>query len=69
MFTSGLLNSIWICVRVWFRALKLFIALVCVFQREKEKQECVCIGLFVKALLPWACRLNMKGSLTWQALP
>ncbi len=30
---------------------------------------CVCVGLFVKALLLWACRLNMKGSLTWQASP
>lgn len=28
----------------------------------------VCVLLFV-ALLPWACRLNMKESLTWQALP
>lgn len=25
--------------------------------------------LFFKALLPWVCRPNMKGSLTWQALP
>lgn len=29
----------------------------------------MCTLLFVKALLPWVCRLNMKESLTWQASP
>lgn len=44
--------------------------LVCVRGKEKEKRKkSMCVALFVKALLPWACRLNMKASLTWQALP
>lgn len=29
----------------------------------------MCTLLFVKALLPWVCRPNMKESLTWQASP
>lgn len=34
--------------------------------RERER---ICARLFVKAFLLWACRLNMKGSLTWRASP
>lgn len=55
--------------RVWFEALKLLDG-VCVCMWDfRQREKCVCTGLFVKALLPWAYRLNMKGSLTWQASP
>ena len=52
---TSLCTCVYVCVRVC----------TCVY-------VCVCVsgaGVFVKALRAWACRQNIKGSLTWQALP